>query len=50
MSSVDIREGIGTPKSGRGRTVPMADDVAQTLASLLKSRPVYRAGRPRLPK
>jgi hypothetical protein len=35
MSSVDIREGIGTPKSGRGRTVPMADDVAQTLASRL---------------
>jgi integrase len=36
MGSVDIREGIGTPKSGHGRSVPMADDVATALARLLE--------------
>ncbi len=36
MGSVDIREGVGTPKSGKGRTVPMVREVAQALARLLK--------------
>jgi integrase len=35
MRSVDLKEGIGTPKSGKGRTVPMITEVAQTLARLL---------------
>lgn len=35
MGSVDVREGIGTPKSGKGRTVPMVAEVAQTLARVL---------------
>jgi integrase len=35
MGSVDIKEGIGTPKSGKGRSVPMAEPVAQRLAKLL---------------
>jgi integrase len=36
LGSVDILEGIGTPKSGKGRTVPMVPDVAQVLARLLQ--------------
>jgi integrase len=36
MGSVDLREGIGTPKSGRGRTVPMVAEVATALAKLLQ--------------
>ncbi len=36
MGSVDIREGVGTPKSGHGRTVPMIRDVAKALARLLQ--------------
>lgn len=32
--SVTMRHAVGTPKSGRGRAVPMADDVAKTLARL----------------
>jgi integrase len=36
MGSVDIKEGIGTPKSGKGRSVPMAEPVAQRLAQHLK--------------
>jgi integrase len=35
MGSVDIKEGIGTPKSGKGRSVPMAESVAQRLAKQL---------------
>lgn len=35
MGSVDIKEGVGTPKSGKGRSVPMADPVAQRLAKHL---------------
>jgi integrase len=36
MGSVDAKEGVGTPKSGKGRTVPMVPEVAQTLARLLQ--------------
>jgi integrase len=36
MGSVDTREGVGTPKSGKGRTVPMVAEVAQVLARLLQ--------------
>jgi integrase len=36
FGSVDISDGVGTPKSGRGRTVPMVDDVARALARLLQ--------------
>jgi integrase len=36
MRSVDIREGIGSPKSGHGRSVPMVEDVSRTLATLLQ--------------
>lgn len=36
FGSVDLAEGVGTPKSGRGRTVPMVEDVARTLARLLQ--------------
>jgi integrase len=36
FGSVDIKEGVGTPKSGKGRTVPMVPDVAQTLARVLQ--------------
>jgi integrase len=39
MASADGRT-IGTPKSGHGRTVPMATDVARTLAQL-KARPRF---------
>lgn len=35
MGSVDPVEGVGTTKSGRGRTVPMVPAVAQALARLL---------------
>jgi integrase len=35
MGSVDAIEGVGTTKSGRGRTVPMVPDVAQALARVL---------------
>ena len=35
MGSVDLVEGVGTPKSGRGRSIPMVDEVAQTLSRLL---------------
>lgn len=33
--SVDPIEGIGSPKSGRGRSVPMVPQVSQTLATIL---------------
>jgi len=36
FGSVDIIEGVGTPKSGKGRTVPMVTEVARTLATLLQ--------------
>jgi integrase len=36
FGSVDITEGVGTPKSGKGRSVPMVDDVAQALARVLQ--------------
>jgi integrase len=36
MRSVDPIEGVGVPKSGKGRTVPMVEQVAQTLARLLQ--------------
>jgi integrase len=36
MGSVDILAGVGTPKSGRGRTVPMVPEVAQVLARILQ--------------
>jgi integrase len=39
MGSVDARAGRGTTKGGRGRTVPMVPEVAQTLARLL-NRPL----------
>jgi integrase len=35
MGSVDAVEGVGTTKSGRGRTVPMVPDVAHALARML---------------
>jgi integrase len=35
MGSIDLREGVGTPKSGRGRSVPMVDEVARALSRLL---------------
>jgi integrase len=35
MGSVDSIEGVGTTKSGRGRTVPMVPEVATALARLL---------------
>jgi integrase len=35
MGSVDLLEGVGTPKSGRGRSIPMVDDVARMLSRLL---------------
>ena len=34
--NIDIREGVGTTKGGRGRTVPMVSDVAIVLARLLE--------------
>lgn len=34
LASIDIIEGLGTPKSGHGRTVPMVADVATALARL----------------
>ncbi len=36
MGSVDIREGVGTTKGGRGRTVPMVAEVATMLARQLQ--------------
>jgi integrase len=36
MGSVDLRAGVGAPKSGRGRSVPMVDEVGKALASLLQ--------------
>jgi integrase len=36
FGSVDITEGVGTPKSGKGRSVPMVNDVAQALARVLQ--------------
>jgi integrase len=36
FGSVDIAEGVGTPKSGKGRTVPMVADVAHALAGVLQ--------------
>jgi integrase len=36
MGSVDPVEGVGTTKSGRGRSVPMVEEVAQALARLLQ--------------
>jgi integrase len=36
VQSVDPIEGFGTPKSGKGRSVPMVPQVAQTLARLLE--------------
>jgi integrase len=36
FGSVDIAEGVGMPKSGKGRTVPMVEDVARTLARVLQ--------------
>jgi integrase len=36
FGSVDITDGVGTPKSGRGRTVPMVEDVARALAHVLQ--------------
>jgi integrase len=35
LRSVDIREGVGVPKSGKGRSVPLAPPVATALARLL---------------
>jgi integrase len=35
LRSIDIREGIGTPKSNKGRSVPLAPPVATELAKLL---------------
>jgi integrase len=35
LRSIDISEGIGVPKSGKGRSVPLAPPVATTLARLL---------------
>lgn len=36
MGSIDLKEGRGTPKSGKGRTVPMVPDVAEVLARQLQ--------------
>lgn len=36
MGSVDPVDGVGTTKSGRGRSVPMVEEVAQRLARLLQ--------------
>ena len=36
FGSVDIAEGVGTPKSGKGRTVPMVRDIARALARVLQ--------------
>jgi integrase len=36
FGSVDIAEGVGTPKSGKGRTVPMVQEVAKALARVLQ--------------
>jgi integrase len=36
FGSVDIAEGVGTPKSGKGRTVPMVDEVARAIARVLQ--------------
>jgi integrase len=36
FGSVDITDGVGTPKSGKGRTVPMVEDVARALARILQ--------------
>jgi integrase len=36
MRSLDHRAGFTTPKSGKGRSVPMVDDVARVLAKLLQ--------------
>ncbi len=35
LRSIDIREGVGVPKSSRGRSVPLAPPVATALAKLL---------------
>jgi integrase len=36
MGSIDAIEGVGVPKSGKGRTVPMIPEVAQALARQLQ--------------
>jgi integrase len=36
VQSVDPIEGVGTPKSGKGRSIPMVPQVAQALARLLQ--------------
>ncbi len=36
FGSLDIVEGVGTPKSGKGRTVPMVPELAGQLAKLLQ--------------
>jgi integrase len=36
FGSVDITDGVGTPKSGRGRTVPMVEEVARAIARVLQ--------------
>lgn len=36
MGSIDTIEGVGTPKSGKGRTIPMVADLATTLARVLQ--------------
>ena len=36
FGSVDITVGVGTPKSGRGRTVPMVEDLERAIARLLQ--------------
>ena len=36
FGSVDVTDGIGTPKSGRGRTVPMVEEVARAIARILQ--------------
>lgn len=36
LGSYDYETGVGTPKSGKGRSVPMVTEVASTLARLLQ--------------
>jgi integrase len=36
FGSVDITEGVGLPKSGKGRTVPMVEEVAGAIARVLQ--------------
>ena len=36
MGSIDTIEGVGTPKSGKGRTIPMVGDLATTLARIFQ--------------